>query len=123
MITNILFIDPDHNNIRVETDEGLVFNSLYPCTTYHRTEIEEWLMSNQITSFNDQPKHSYAVSKLVIVDRLYAAGLLEIALVALEQNFYLHQRWQAASWVESNDQSTREFITLLGADPDVILAP
>ncbi len=121
MILSIQYITPEQDLVRVETDD-MVYNTKIPCNTWHKEEIEEWLMTHNIHPYV-APEVSYPVSKLQIIDRLHNANLLEYAFQVLEQDFHLYHRWLAASYIDSNDPDTIQFLNFIGADPDIILAP
>ena len=64
------------------------------------------------------------VPKRLIIDRLHAAGLLDIARKALDAaDLYTRERWNARDAVFADDPDTIGFLRLIGADPIVILAP
>jgi hypothetical protein len=73
------------------------------------------------------------VTKLIIVERLAAAGKLHAAHAALmldtlaanltAAQLLLRERWMAATQIPTNDPEVRALLTAIGADPDVILAP
>ena len=64
------------------------------------------------------------VPKRLIIDRLHAAGLLDIARKALDAaDLYTRERWNARDAVFADDPESVAFLRLIGADPDVILAP
>lgn len=66
----------------------------------------------------------HLVPKRVIIDRLHAAGLLDIARKALDAaDLYTRERWNARDAVFADDPETISFLRLIGADPDAILAP
>ena len=62
------------------------------------------------------------IPKLVIVERLEAAGLRAAAKTALAADDYQQDRWNAATAIDPNDQAVRQLLTSVGADLDVILA-
>lgn len=63
------------------------------------------------------------VAKRVIIDRLHAAGLLDIARKALDAApLYTRERWNARDAVFADDPESIAFLRLIGADPDTILA-
>lgn len=63
------------------------------------------------------------VAKRVIIDRLHAAGLLEIARKTLDAApLYTRERWNSRDAVFADDPETIAFLRLIGADPDTILA-
>ena len=73
------------------------------------------------------------VAKLVVVERIGAAGKLRDARAALkigrpdgeltDAELLLRERWEAASMIAPDDAQVRSFVTALALDPDVILAP
>lgn len=76
----------------------------------------------------------YDVPKLLVVDRLIAAGKLRDARAALklgvadskitnDDELALRERWEAARVIASDDAEARGLFSAIGADPDVILAP
>lgn len=66
-----------------------------------------------------EPRHE--VDKLVVVDRLEAAGLGEIADAALTGK--ARRRWNAAVSLYADDPEIIGFLEAIGADPVAILAP
>ncbi len=72
------------------------------------------------------------VSKLLLVERIGAAGKLRDARAALkisrpddelsDVELLLRERWEAASTIAQDDTQVRGFLTALALDPDVILA-
>lgn len=75
---------------------------------------------------------SWEVPKLLLVDRLIAAGRLRQAYAALrlddpatalsDGELALRERWKAAVTLRSDDADVRSLLTAVGADPDAILA-
>ena len=64
------------------------------------------------------------VPKRIIIDRLHAAGLLDIARKALDAApLYTRERWNVRDAVFADDPETIGFLRLIGADPETILAP
>lgn len=63
------------------------------------------------------------VPKLLIIDRLEAAGLGDAAEAALSANRAAKRRWDAASSIYADDGAVRAFLAAIGAEPDLILAP
>lgn len=62
------------------------------------------------------------VPKRLIIDRLHAAGLLEVARKALDAaDLYTRERWNARDAVFADDPESMAFLRLIGADPDAIL--
>lgn len=65
----------------------------------------------------------YLVPKLVVVDRLIAAGKLAAAVAALAgASLATQQRWAAAGQIYSDDPDALALLAAIGADPDAILA-
>lgn len=61
-----------------------------------------------------------------VVRRLEAAGLAETAMAALQQDAVAYARFFTADsrgGVDADAADVRGFLTAIGADPDVILAP
>lgn len=65
----------------------------------------------------------WSVHKLVLVDRLIAAGLADAANAALNANPISKMRWDAASEINSDDAAVRGFLAAIGGNPDSLLAP
>lgn len=63
------------------------------------------------------------VPKLVVVDRLEAAGLGEAAEAALAADSATRRRWQACTSLYADDPDAHAFLTAIGANPAEILAP
>jgi hypothetical protein len=78
------------------------------------------------------PPKRWDVPKLLVIDRLRAAGLLRLAYMALQldtpvanltdDELALRERWNAARDLGSDDADARAFFSAIGADADVILA-
>lgn len=73
------------------------------------------------TALGENGRH--LVPKLVIIDRLIAVGLLDVALAALAADVVAKARWDAATAVYTDDATAIALMTAIGADPTVILAP
>lgn len=79
----------------------------------------------------DEPEW-WEVTKLVLVERLTAAGLLRLSRAALkiglpdaelsDAELALRERWEAAVAIRSDDAQARQLISAIGGDPDAILA-
>lgn len=70
-----------------------------------------------------QPPTRWEVRKLLIIDRLSAAGLFDAAMAALGGPGALaYERWSAASVIDSDDAEVRGLLSAIGGDPDTILA-
>jgi hypothetical protein len=70
---------------------------------------------------NVPPYHS--VSSALIVDRLKAAGVFEVAYAALHNNPDQFARFYTRGYIHADNVEARAFLTAVGADPDIILAP
>jgi hypothetical protein len=78
------------------------------------------------------PAPRWDVPKLVVIDRLRAAGKLRLAYMALrlqapvedlsDDELALRERWNAARDLASDDADARAFFTAIGADAAEILA-
>ena len=78
------------------------------------------------------PPPVFMLPKLLVVERIAAAGKLRDARAALrlgvadsaltDAELVLRERWQAAQDVASDDADMRHMLTVLGLDPSVILA-
>jgi len=67
---------------------------------------------------------NYLVPKLLVVDRLIAAGKLDAAIAALAATpAAMQQRWAAATQVYNDDPDALALLAAIAADPEVILAP
>lgn len=72
------------------------------------------------------------VPKLVVVERVGAAGKLRNARAALrmgvaddqltDEQLLLRDRWDAAQTIRSDDEAVRALLLSVGCDPDLILA-
>lgn len=69
------------------------------------------------------PAASYPVSKLTIVKRLQAAGKWVDVRAFFTSNEDALDRWNAASYIDSDDPEVLAVLAAIGADPTVILAP
>lgn len=64
------------------------------------------------------------ISKLVVIDRLQAAGLFDKAFAALGgPGKLLYERWSAASEVDTKDPEVRGLLQAIGADVNATLMP
>lgn len=69
------------------------------------------------------PPATSEVRKLLVVDRLNAAGLFDAAMTALDaQPRLIRERWLAATVIASDDAHVRGLIAGIGGNPDAILA-
>ena len=65
----------------------------------------------------------YQIRKITIVRRIQAAGLAATSRTFREANPDLDDLWQAAGPIKGNDPQMIGFLTSIGADLDIILAP
>ena len=84
-------------------------------------EEEQQLIEQQQAT----PAPPRRVAKLTIMSRVQAAGKLGDAARGLLANPELLARWArpGADFVDADDPDTAAFLTSLGLDPDIILAP
>jgi hypothetical protein len=78
------------------------------------------------------PAQRWDVPKLLVIDRLRAAGLLRVAYMALrleapvadltDDELALRERWNAARDIGSDDADAVAFFTAIGGDAAAILA-
>ena len=71
----------------------------------------------------DAPPDRWSVPKLVLVDRLIAAGLAANANAALNAAPIAKMRFDAAVEIYSDDADARGFLAAIGGDPDQLLSP
>ena len=64
------------------------------------------------------PRH---IPKLVLIDRLHAAGLFDAALAALTADPLTYERWQASTSVDPADAEMRALLAAIGGDVDALL--
>ena len=77
----------------------------------------------QLSDLPLPPRAVWTVSKVVIVERLEAAGKLAAARAALDAaSLLLRERWNAIQTVRNDDPDALALLTAIGADPAVILA-
>jgi hypothetical protein len=78
------------------------------------------------------PPARWEVPKLLVIERLRAAGRLRVAYMALQREapiadltddeLALRERWDAASVLYSDDADVITFLTAIGADAATVLA-
>lgn len=86
---------------------------------------EEELLDDdaEVIAFLTPKPQPRLVPKRVIIDRLYAAGKLEVAKAALDaQSLYTQERWNSRESIYATDPDTIALLTAIGADPEKILA-
>jgi hypothetical protein len=69
------------------------------------------------------PAERRSIRKLLVTDRLIAANLAEAALAGFAANPIAKLRWDSAVDLWADDADVIAFLTMIGADPDAILAP
>ncbi|TPK70211.1 hypothetical protein FJ930_19790 [Mesorhizobium sp. B2-4-15] len=63
------------------------------------------------------------VPKRIIVDRLYAAGLLDKAKAAIDAaDLYTQERWNSRTDIYADDPTALAMLAVIGGDPAVIFA-
>lgn len=65
----------------------------------------------------------HKVRTYTVVLRLTSAGVIEAADAALEGNRDLWRQFYTAGSIDADNAAARDFLTGIGADPSVILAP
>lgn len=63
------------------------------------------------------------IPKLVLIERLAAAGLFEAALAALKADPLQYERWQASQIVDPENPEVRGLLAAIGGDVETLLAP
>jgi len=64
-----------------------------------------------------------SVPKIVVVERLHAAGKLAAARTAIDAaSLLMREKWNAAQSIKQDDPDALALLTAIGADPAVILA-
>lgn len=84
--------------------------------------LTEWEGGQHKVPIPEPARSRWMVPKLAVVERLEAASLRLAAKVALAQDDYQQDRWDAAAEIASDDQAVRALLADIGADPDAILA-
>lgn len=87
-----------------------------------------WLYDPESGAFADpesEPEASpHELRKLLLLDRIIAAGLFTAAMTALGGPGDLaYERWSAAQVIASDDPQVRGLLAAIGGDPDELLAP
>lgn len=88
-----------------------------------RKQKLEVVEANDIIASASRPPKPSPLAKLVIIDRLEAAGLLGAVLAAFDADPAVRLRWDAAVEIDAADPDVVAFISALGGDPTEILAP
>jgi len=86
--------------------------------------VDEFLLRNDpvVPKLFDPAAQERRLSKIVLIDRLEAAGLFEAALSALKSNPLLYERWQASKGVDVNNDQVIGLITAIGGDAKTLLS-
>ena len=69
------------------------------------------------------PVEPKRISRIIVIDRLAAAGLFDAAYAGLTSNVLMYERWQAVSTIGVEDTDVLNLLNAIGADTDQILAP
>lgn len=87
----------------------------------------EWVdpTSDEVVAFDKAPDVKPTLSKVTILDRLNAAGLVAKAFTAMGgPGTYIYERWQAApEMVDVTHPLITQVLDAIGADKAKILAP
>ncbi|TPM39572.1 hypothetical protein [Mesorhizobium sp. B2-3-4] len=77
-----------------------------------------------IAPYTAQPSPPRLVPKRVIVDRLYQAGLLDLAKAAIDAaDLYTQERWNSRTDIYADDPTALAMLAAIGGDPEIIFAP
>ncbi len=71
----------------------------------------------------DKAARKYTISKITITRRIIGLGLEDSYMAALQAQPKFHGLWLAAGVIKASDPDVNAFLTAIGADLDVILAP
>ena len=69
------------------------------------------------------PKPAARLPKILVIDRLQAAGLFATALATLKADDLSYERWSASNSVDPTNPEVIALLDAIGADKAVILAP
>ena len=105
-----------YSNPRVEED-GTVLTDPTPLADDHPDIVARM---NELEAMLNAPAF---IPKLIIVERLEAAGIRAAAKTALAADDLQQDRWDAATEIDPNDPAVIQILTSIGADLGVILAP
>ena len=83
--------------------------------------LDKWTTQGNIKTDTDDIIRY--VRKVLILERLEAENLKDETLAALKSDEWLHEKWSAATEIDSADAQVRAMLTEIGADPDEILKP
>ncbi len=86
--------------------------------------VDEFLLQNKpiVPKLFDPAAQARRIPKLVLIDRLQAAGLFEAALTVLKSNPLRYERWQASTSVDPQSEDVQALLTAIGSDVDEVLA-
>lgn len=85
-------------------------------------EAEKAALAAQIASL-EAALHPPRIPKLVVLDRLAAAGKADAAIAAVRADALAYERWSALVDVDPASTEIRQWLTAIGADLAAILAP
>lgn len=93
------------------------------CAEFWPPELVEAWRAAIAAATAPPPVERWEVQKLLIIDRLVAAGRFGAAMAALGgPGSLLYERWAAAQAIGSDDAQVITLLTAIGADPAAILA-
>jgi|GEM_PF-7071871 len=80
-------------------------------------------LQSQLDVLGAPPKPaSEGLPKLILIDRLSAAGLFDAALSTLKADPLQYERWQASNSIDPGNEAVRGLLTAIGGDVDALLA-
>ena len=111
------YVEIAPGNWQERDDEGEPFGPV------HVIFDPDMTLADYLASLDAQPRRT--VLKSVIISRLIAAGKIEAAKAALEQDASAYARWWAPDRpaIYHDDPDAIALLTAIGADPDVVLGP
>jgi hypothetical protein len=107
----------------------------FPATVQHPDAVRYQVGGNWVDAVAGAPTQAeidavlapsrWLVPKLVIVDRLISAGLMDAATAALDDpaNATSKARWDACIEVWNDDADATALLAAIGADPTAMLTP
>ncbi|RWP88369.1 MAG: hypothetical protein EOR12_16795 [Mesorhizobium sp.] len=86
-------------------------------------ELWEVLLGQYPDGLPESKKPPRLVPKRLIIDRLYAAGLLAAAKAAIDgADLYTQERWNTRTDIFASDPTALAMLAAIGGDPDEIFA-